>query len=104
MKSLADGNHYTFCGILQPVAGIGNINKYSQDVGTLEFVKHYRIFYPLALEHIKETEYLTNFTNIFNNVQEPFFDDCHVKKQYQKIIADSVYSLIEKKMKISDFQ
>ncbi len=104
MNSLAISNKYSFYGILQPVAGVGNINKYNHDEKTLFHIKQYQLFYPLALEHLKKTNYLYNFTNIFEQVNEPFFDDCHVKEEYQRIVADSIMSLIEKKSDIQSYQ
>lgn len=91
MKVLADGNNYLFMGILQPVAGIGKIQQYSQDEGTTYHVAQYKSFYPEALRQARNRAYLRDFTNIFDTIEMPFFDDCHVKEAYQHIPAEAVY-------------
>ena len=98
MQAISIGNSYEFIGILQPVVGFGKIVNSKTDPNILNFLEEYKHFYPAAIKHTNDNYYLNDFTGIFDDFGEKvFIDDCHIKDEYQQIIADSVYSLIDRK-------
>lgn len=93
MYGISKVYNYKFHGILQPVAGIGNLQQIDKDSNILG----YKIFYPYAKNYIQEyrINYLHDFTKIYDGITNmPFIDDCHPKEAYQNIIADSIFRII----------
>lgn len=107
MKKISEEYNYLFIPIIQPVTGVKSPldyydkSKYSTQILSLidNIIKERKDFYSKLFksEKLKEIKCF-DFTGIFSNTSEsPFIDDCHVKKEYQTIISDSIYSIIAKK-------
>lgn len=97
MQQLAVGGNYIFAGILQPAMGIGNIHYDGINKQIEPFVTSYRNFYPQALRHIPTTSYLYDGTKFMDSIGATAFkDDCHLKAEYQHIIARQILTIIEK--------
>ena len=79
MKSVADKYNYHFYGILLPV------NKSDKVYST----------YRKTFSYISEYEYLYSFLDVFDETDgDPFIDYCHIKPEYQEIIAKNIYKLV----------
>jgi hypothetical protein len=99
MQAISIGNNYTFIGILQPVVGFGKITDTKKDPDIQPLLEEYRKFYPLAIQHAEAKDYLIDYTSIFDDIgDKAFVDDCHLKDEYQQRVADSIFSLIGKKI------
>ncbi|HAP70784.1 MAG TPA: hypothetical protein DCR04_13870 [Flavobacteriales bacterium] len=107
MEAISNQLDYSFVGILQPVLGIG---AHEYDLNSVlekrQFAEHhgkklqhalesYHLFYPEAIQICEAHAFIHDFTNVFANEPEtPFFDDCHITTEYNKILADKVYDLL----------
>lgn len=98
MDAIATENHYKFVGILQPAAGISKA-KLPADIQESHqyFIDAYQNYYPDLLNIVDSTEYLWDFTTIFDSIQDHVFvDDCHIHNPvYQKMIAEKVFEIIK---------
>lgn len=99
MQALANFYNYRFVSILQPVINYSGLNNNEPPVNLEDefdyFLKNYNTFYPDAINFADSTNYIFNFTNVFSGFDENvFLDDCHLKPEYQNIIAERVFNLI----------
>lgn len=94
-KVLAEGYGFNFYGILQPVAGIAGLVTNDYNEFQNNNIQGYLNFYPKALKFVNEHDYMHDFTNIFHHDKNPFMDECHLKSEFQHLIADSVYVIIK---------
>lgn len=106
MKSLSI-NHHEFIPILQPAIGVGGLSdafeKYNlKSYSNAEYInrcsEQYLYFYNNFYKDTTKIGFkVHDFTNVFNDLNKyPFWDDCHVLKEYSHIISDSVFHLIMK--------
>lgn len=72
------------------------LTKYNDIEVNQQRIESYKCFYPKAINALNNMSYIYNFTNIFNHSVSPFMDDCHLKENYQYVIADSIYDVIIK--------
>jgi len=105
MNSISESKNIKFYGILQPVAGIANLKPNENNTDIDNRINEYQDFYPKIKSDLLKNKpnYLFDFTNIFNKIEKPFLDDCHVKEEYQHIIADSLFQLIIKDINLRKY-
>lgn len=105
MKSISSDYGYIFIPIFQPVVGLGGLydayEKYNLEKinGREEIKKMTAIYRNNYYSLINMNNYnklnVLDFTNLFDNINEyPFYDDCHVKRNLQYIISDSIYNVL----------
>lgn len=98
MNSLALGANSKFIGILQPVYNYSGRDIQESDIENHaynEYLYSYSKFYPYCKEETFNYSFTYDFTNVFTGIAEdPFEDDCHLKEDYQHIIADTIYQLL----------
>lgn len=97
MNAIAIYNNYEFIGVLQPVLLHSNQISADQKEKYHQVLKDFNLFYLNTKYFSKEVDNILDFTTIFQNIDEnPFLDDCHLKDiKYQKMVADSIFTLIE---------
>lgn len=98
MAGIALKKQYQFIGILQPVLGMGDYIQSTAesvlDSGIIGRSAHYENFYPQLSQYIKnDTIHLRDFTHVFDTAKgEVFVDFCHIDEDYQKTIAQNVFT------------
>lgn len=103
MNAVSKEYNYKFYNIIQPAAGIEGLLCGGDSIKYKDLIEDYRELYPQYLS-IKN-DYTYNLTKIFYGItNKPFDDDCHVKDEYQKIIADAVYNLIIKDVQLDKYR
>jgi len=57
-----------------------------------------KLFYRALDSRLDSTAYIYNFTNIFSNTNKnPFKDRCHIKSEFQPIVAVAILRILEEK-------
>lgn len=106
MKSLSREFDYQFISILQPVLCVGPTASIADSADTPVFtalMEQYREFYPKAIHEASRSDFINDFTEVFNDFSEnPFVDDCHLQAEYQIIIARRVNELLTHQIGSSD--
>ena len=98
MQGIARKSNYTFVGVLQPAAGIGNYkNNWLKDAPE-EYVKNYKTYFPQAINYVRQEDTaLFDFTGIFDTATAKVFtDDCHLTDPYQKVVAQNMFEAMVK--------
>ena len=97
MQSISNAFDYYFISFLQPVNGI-NGRKDAKIDNYKEHFECYETFYALAKKEVNNNHSVNikDLSAIFQNIKEEVFvDDCHIKDQYQEIIAQEIYNQIK---------
>ncbi len=68
------------------------------DFSDYEKLFNTKLFYKAINSRIDRITYIYNFTNIFNKMSEnPFKDRCHIKSEFQPIVAVAILRILEEK-------
>lgn len=98
-------NQHTFLPILQPLAGVGSLeningkdfNLNHNDTRTVDsLAQQHNNLYNEFIQRSNELDFqIHDFTNIFQDTDDiPLLDNCHIKEEYQTVIADKILHLI----------
>jgi hypothetical protein len=99
MNAIAVNNKYSFIEILQPIDMESRLSKFKDDQKKekeKKYLSAHRVFYPKAIRYAKEKPYVYDLSGIFDHADknDVFIDYCHVKPDYQNIIAEKVFELL----------
>lgn len=103
-QAIAQNKGYHFIPILQPAWGGGkysNVSAVEQFFDSVKTDNSEEMFLLLRSKYenfhsVKRSAYFIDFTYIFDSINDyPFLDHCHVKEEYQYLISDRVFDLIE---------
>jgi hypothetical protein len=96
MNAMAQYYHYNFFAVLQPVINYSGLNIDSAELWGIDykdFMEEYDVFYPSAQKIADNHSFIVNFTEVFEGVnQNVFLDDCHLKPNFQRVIASEIYT------------
>lgn len=101
MNAIAVNNKYSFIEILQPINLDTRSSKFKENTKEekeKKYLSSHRVFYPLAINYAREQPYVYDLSGIFDHSDknDVFIDYCHIKPDYQNIIAEKVFELLEK--------
>lgn len=97
MNAVSTTNGAEFIGVLQPVMN-SNLNATEKDIAAYAYLYNkYPRFYSKALEATSKHPFLVNYYQLFDKIgKHVFIDHCHIKDEYQYIVADSMFHLIHR--------
>ena len=95
-RQLAEAKGIQFIAILQPNIFAGNVkNEYLNLEKRGSLGENFQIVYPILKEKIMEYDWIYDFTEIFDKIDNPvYLDFCHLNQEGNEIIANHICELI----------
>ena len=89
INQIASDSNCGFLGILQPALGMGKYHL-SEDERVFDNPRYYQEFYSILKPIATEKTYLCNMTDVFQNTNNVFLDDCHLDEKGNSILAEAI--------------
>lgn len=86
-----------FIAILQPNFFVGNVeNEYLNFEKGGSLGKKIKAVYPILKEKIIDYDWIYDFTEIFDEIENPvYFDFCHLNEKGNEIVANQICEIVE---------
>ena len=87
-----------FLAVLQPVLGVGAYRPTAREeaiVETNDFCRRYPPFYEAAIPIARKLSFAADFTDLFAEESDLYLDDCHLKDQGNRLVAEAMLREME---------